>query len=90
MTEQEKPKIEFPCPDYVIKIMGDATDGFQSTVEEIVEQVAPGYDRSKTTTKLSAKGNFVSVNVWITATGKDQLEDLHVRLKADSRVKMVL
>ena len=90
MTEQEKPKIDFPCPDYVIKIMGDATDEFQEWVESIVEQVAPGYDHNKTTIKHSKKGSFMSVNVWITATGVDQLQDLHVRLIADPRVKMVI
>lgn len=90
MTEQEKPKIIFPCDNYVIKIMGDAEADFQSSVEAIVESVAPGFDRSKTVSKLSAKGNFMSVNVWITATGVDQLEELHTRLKADVRVKMVL
>ena len=90
MTEQEKPKIIFPCDNYVIKIMGDAEADFQSSVEAIVESVAPGFDRSKTVSKLSAKGNFMSVNVWITATGVDQLEELHNRLKADVRVKMVL
>jgi len=90
MSDQEKPKIEFPCPDYVIKIMGDADITFQHDVEEIVEHFAPGFDRSKTTAKVSAKGNYLSVNVWITATGTEQLESLHQGLQKDSRVKMVL
>lgn len=90
MTEQEAPKIEFPCPDYVVKIMGIAADGFQLAVETIVDQHAPGFDRSKTTVKPSAKGNYVSVNVWITATGPEQLQALNEALRKDSRVKMVI
>lgn len=90
MAEQEAPKIKFPCPDYGIKIMGTAEQSFQADVEHIVEQFAPNFDRSKTTSKESAKGNYVSVNVWITATGPDQLEALHQGLKKDARVKMVL
>lgn len=90
MSDQEKPKIEFPCADYVIKIMGDSDVTFQSDVEAIVEVFAPGFDRTKTTSKTSAKGNYLSVNVWITATGPEQLDALHQGLKKDIRVKMVL
>lgn len=90
MSDQEKPKIEFPCADYVIKIMGASDVTFQNDVEKIVEAFAPGFDRTKTTAKVSAKGNYLSVNVWITATGPEQLDALHQGLKKDSRVKMVL
>jgi len=90
MTEKKEPNIIFPCEDYVIKSMGDAEPDFQASVEAVVESIAPGYDRSKTVSKLSAKGNYMSGNVWITATGTEQLETLNTRLREDSRVKMVL
>lgn len=88
--EQEKPKIEFPCPDYIIKVMGEASGQFQDRVENIIIEFAPSLDRSRTESRMSAKGNYMSVSVWITATGIEQLTLIHQALVADSSVKMVL
>ena len=87
--EQEPPRIEFPC-DYPIKVLGRGCEEFQATVVEIIERHAPGVDRSRITLKNSSKGTFASLTVFITATGKPQLEALHVELMASGLVKMVI
>ena len=87
--EQDPPKIEFPC-DYPVKVMGRDVDGFESEVLSVVERHAPGFDRDRVTVKSSSKGTFTSITVFITATGKPQLEALHGDLMATGLVQMVL
>jgi putative lipoic acid-binding regulatory protein len=90
MTQQEPPKIEFPCDDYPVKIMGEASQTFFDFVIDITEQFAPQFDRQKITTKASSKGRFTSITVFITATGVDQLEQYHQALRKNPATKIVL
>ena len=89
MAGQEPPRIEFPC-DYPIKVMGRQCDEFESVVIDIIERHAPGIDHSRITVKSSSKGTFMSMTVFIIATGKPQLEALHGDLMASGLVQMVL
>jgi len=90
MTETEAPKIEFPCEDYPIKVMGDAVDDFHTVVVDIIEKYAPKFDRSKTTIRDSRNSRYQAVTVYITATGEPQLKALFEDLKTFDAVKMVL
>ena len=90
MTQQDPPKIEFPCVDYPIKILGVASDEYQLAVLEIVERHAAGFDRSKVRVQTSKKATFHSVTVFIEATGVAQLEDIFEDLKKHPATRMVL
>ena len=90
MSDLQPPKIEFPCEDYPVKIMGDASDEVKTFVFETTELHAPGFDRSKVSIKSSSKGRFQSITVFITATGEEQLSAYHQNLVAHSAIKMVL
>jgi putative lipoic acid-binding regulatory protein len=87
--DQEPPRIEFPC-DYPIKVMGRQCVEFETGVVEIIERHAPGIDLARINVKSSRKGTFASMTVFITATGKPQLEALHADLMASGLVQMVL
>lgn len=89
MSEQEPPRIEFPC-EYPIKVLGRRTASFEPVVIAVFERHAPGFDESAIVARDSRKGTFVSLTVTITATGKDQLEALHRDLMATGLVQMVL
>lgn len=89
MSDQEPPKIEFPC-DYPIKVLGRRSDAFHSSVIEVFERHAPGFDQDGIQVKDSAKGTFTSLTITITATGKDQLQALHEDLMATGHVQMVI
>ena len=89
MTEQEPPKIEFPC-DYPIKVLGRSSAEFRGIIIEVFERHAPGFDEEKITVKDSAKGTFTSLTITITATDKDQLDALHQDLMATGHVQMVI
>lgn len=84
------PKIEFPCPRYPIKVVGDAGEDFRELVVEVVQRHAPDLDTTTLVMRESSKGRFVSVQVLITATGVEQLQAIHVDLRATGRVHMVL
>jgi len=90
MSEQEPPKIEFPCENYPVKIMGDATEEMLEFALSTTEHYAPEFDRTTATLKASSKGRFQSVTVFITATGIEQLEGLHQTLVASKAIKMVI
>lgn len=86
---QEPPKIEFPCR-YPIKIVGDAGADFQTKVTDTIRKHAPGFTDADVSMRASSKGRFSSVTVFITATGKEQLQAIFNDLKAINAVKMVL
>ena len=86
---QEPPRIEFPC-DYPIKVMGNAADDFKDMVIAVMQHHAPGLDIERVTVRHSRNGKFLSVTVYIEATGVAQLEAIHQALKATGRVHMVL
>lgn len=88
--QQEAPKIEFPCPNYPIKVVGRNDEGFRGFVIEIVQVHVPDLDLSTVTVQDSRNGNFQSVRFTITAQGVDQLSALHEALIASDRVKMVI
>ncbi|GAB1266974.1 DUF493 domain-containing protein [Aurantivibrio infirmus] len=90
MSEIEAPKIEFPCEDYPIKIMGDAIDDFHSVVVTVVEKHSPNFDQTKITVRDSRNGRYTAVTVYITATGEPQLKSIFEELKTIQAVKMVL
>ncbi len=89
-SQVNPPKIEFPCQRYPIKVVGDAGEDFRELVIEVVQRHAPDLDTTSLVMRESSKGRFVSVQVLITATGVDQLQAIHVDLRATGRVHMVL
>ncbi|MCM2331162.1 MAG: DUF493 domain-containing protein [Pseudomonas sagittaria] len=89
-SEIQAPKIEFPCEGYPIKVIGDAGEGFADLVLDIVRRHAPDLDVTTLSMRDSSNGRFVSVQVAIRATGVEQLQALHVELRATGRVHVVL
>ena len=90
MSDTEAPKIEFPCENYPIKVIGRGGEDFRGLVIEVVQLHAPDLDMTTVTVQDSKKGTFQSVRFSITATGDDQLRALHEGLLATGRVKMVI
>ena len=89
MSANDRPIIEFPCPDYPIKVIGEAFDGYVEQVLAVVEKHGELSVAPKAPVP-SRNGRFVSLTVLIVATGEDQLKALHGALKVLPFVKMVL
>jgi putative lipoic acid-binding regulatory protein len=84
------PKIEFPCANYPVKVIGEAGEGFHEMVIEVIRRHAPEVDANDFKQRDSRTGRFLSVQVRITAVSIEQLQAIHVDLKATGRVHMVL
>ena len=89
MTDKA-PKIEFPCPDYPIKVMGDAGESLHQCVVEVMAFHAPDFDTAQIRVRDSRQGRYQSLTVRITAQGEEQLKNIHQDLMASPAVKMVL
>jgi len=89
-SEKSAPKIEFPCERYPIKVIGDAGEGFAETIIKVIQRHAPDLDETTVVMRDSRNGRFLSLQVLITATGVEQLQAIHVDLRATGRVHMVL
>ncbi len=90
MGEAKPPEIEFPCEDYPIKVIGSCDPGFSEYVLTVTERHAPGFDAEKIEMRESSSGNYISLTIWITATGKEQLSRLNTELRKNKMVRMVL
>ncbi|MEX1032269.1 MAG: DUF493 domain-containing protein [Cellvibrionaceae bacterium] len=90
MSNPTPPRIEFPCDDYPIKIMGDAKDELHTLVATVIERHAPGFDQTRISVRDSRNGRYQSITVFITATGEPQLKAIFDDLKQSKAVKMVL
>lgn len=90
MADQQPPKIEFPCPDYPIKVLGEASEAYKAKVLEVMQLHAPGFDMDRVTVRDSRNGRFHSVTIYIEATGIEQLQNLFEDLKKLPETRMVL
>lgn len=90
MSEVERPEIKFPCPNYVIKVIGDTGEGYKDFVIATIDGLAEGFNASKIKSNPSKNGNFVSYSFTITAESKEQLSNINEALRKDARTRMVL
>ncbi|KPW78765.1 hypothetical protein SAMN05444064_12092 [Pseudomonas syringae] len=88
-TDVKSHKIEFPCNDYPIKIIGDTSVGFTAAVMEVLEKHAT-VDLKTLAERQSSNGKYTTVQLHIIATGEDQLRDINSALRATGFVHMVL
>ncbi len=86
----ESPRIEFPCDDYPIKVIGESHELFRRQVMGIVRRHDASFREGTVTEQPSRRGNYTSVRLLIRATGEAQLKALHGELMALPCVKMVL
>jgi putative lipoic acid-binding regulatory protein len=86
----DAPKIEFPCANYPIKVVGKCIAGYDAIIIEMMKRHDAELDIAKVTGKNSAKGTFRSITLYITAQSTDHLETLHAELMTLECVKMVI
>ncbi|MCJ8297835.1 MAG: DUF493 family protein [Pseudomonadales bacterium] len=89
-NDPQPPKIEFPCADYPIKVIGHNTSGFQEYVLGVMEKYDRQLDLQRVTHQDSKNGKFRSVRLFMTAQSEQQLVDLNAEFKASGKVITVL
>ncbi|MGY8862497.1 MAG: HP0495 family protein [Pseudomonadales bacterium] len=87
---KEVPKIEFPCANYSLKIVGLKTADYHAWVMQCVQQLAPDLDPKKVQVVDSRNGTFQSIRLAVTIKSADHLQQIYQTLMASGKVKLVL
>ena len=85
----EQSLIEYPSA-FPIKVMGAHVEGFVEAVTAVVLQFDPGFDPASVELRPSRGGNYLGVTVTVTATSREQLDELYRTLSTHPMVKVVL
>lgn len=85
----EQSLIEYPCA-FPIKVMGAHVEGFAAAIAQVALQFDPGFDPATMEHRPSARGNYLGLTITITATSREQLDELYRTLTTHPMVKMVL
>lgn len=85
----EKSLIEYPSK-FPIKVMGANVDGFVEAVTIVAQQFDPGFDAATVEVRPSKGNNYLGVTITITATSREQLDELYRTLTTHPMVKVVL
>ena len=81
--------IEYPSR-FPIKVMGLKEEGFVHAVTGIAHRFDPQFDASTIELRPSSTGKYLGVTITVTATSREQLDDLYRALTSHPLVKVVL
>jgi hypothetical protein len=85
----EQSLIEYPSP-FPIKVMGLKVDGFVHAVTRIAKQFDPEFDAATVELRPSKGDKYLGVTITVTATSREQLDELYRTLSTHPMVKVVL
>ena len=85
----EQSLIEYPS-QFPIKVMGLNVDGFADAVVQVAQHFDPGFVAESVETRPSSGNKYLGVTVTITATSREQLDEIYRTLTTHPMVKMVL
>jgi uncharacterized protein len=85
----EQSLIEYPSA-FPIKVMGAHVDGFGEAIVMVARQFDPGFDPATVEQRPSKGGNYLGLTITITATSREQLDELYRTLSTHPMVKVVL
>jgi putative lipoic acid-binding regulatory protein len=88
MTEHKTPH-HFPS-EFPIKVMGRQGSEVRALSQAIVEKHAGPLIEAHIKTRTSADGNFLALTYTITATSREQLDDIYRELTACKSILMAL
>jgi D-alanine transaminase len=81
--------IEFPSL-FPIKVMGPKVDGFVETMTSIAANHDPDFEITRVQLRDSKGGKYLSVTLTVTATSREQLDNLYRELTSHPLAKYVL
>ena len=85
----EQSLIEYPSA-FPVKVLGAQVDGFVAAIVSVARQFDPGFDPATVEVRPSKAGNYLGVTITITATSREQLDELYRTLSTHPMVKLVL
>ena len=81
--------IEYPSR-FPIKVMGAQVEGFVEAIAHVARQFDPDFDAATIEQRPSKGGNYLGLTITITATSREQLDELYRTLSSHPMVKVVL
>jgi uncharacterized protein len=81
--------IDYPSA-FPIKVMGAHVDGFEAAMVMVARQFDPAFDTSTIERRPSKAGNYLGLTLTVTATSREQLDELYRTLSTHPMVKVVL
>jgi uncharacterized protein len=88
-TPERRSLIEYPSA-FPIKVMGAKADGFVETIVAVARQFDPVFDATTVELRPSREGNYLGITITVTATSREQLDELYRTLSSHPMVKVVL
>jgi uncharacterized protein len=85
----EQSLIEYPSA-FPIKVMGTHVEGFTEAVVSIARQFDPAFDAATIESRPSKAGKYLGLTLTVTATSREQLDELYRALSTHPMVKVVL
>jgi putative lipoic acid-binding regulatory protein len=85
----ERSLIEYPSA-FPIKVIGAHVEGFTEAVIAVARQFDPAFDAASVESRPSKGGNYLGLTITITATSREQLDELYRTLSTHPMVKVVL
>jgi putative lipoic acid-binding regulatory protein len=89
VTTAPESLIEYPS-QFPIKVMGIKSDGLVHAISLIARQFDPDFDATTIELRESKGGKYLGVTVTVTATSREQLDELYRTLSTHPMVKVVL
>jgi putative lipoic acid-binding regulatory protein len=85
----EESLIQYPSA-FPIKVMGPHQEDFVEAVVAIVLPHDPSFDAATMARRPSSNGNYLGLTVTVTATSREQLDNLYRGLSSHPLIKYVL
>ncbi|MEO8858477.1 MAG: DUF493 family protein [Burkholderiaceae bacterium] len=89
MSTANESLIVYPS-QFPIKVMGPRVDGFVKTITTIAHAFDPTFDASTIELRESKGGKYLGVTITVTATSREQLDELYRTLSTHPMVRVVL
>ncbi len=81
--------IDYPS-QFPIKVMGLNVDGFVHALITVARHFDPGFDAASVELRPSKADKYLGVTLIVTATSREQLDELYRTLSKHPMVKLVL
>ena len=85
----EQSLIEYPSA-FPIKVMGVNVEGFAEAIIAVARHFDPAFDTATIESRPSKAGNYLGLTITVTATSREQLDELYRTLSTHPMVRYVL
>jgi uncharacterized protein len=85
----EESLIRYPSA-FPIKVMGLQVEGYVEALVQVARHFDPAFDASTVELRPSKAGKYLGVTLTVTATSREQLDELYRTLSTHPMVKVVL